>query len=89
MWFKNISLAIKFNSKSDIIKEETVTRKFALHSVVAKLNIDKGVKLSHKNLTVKRPGTGDFHSNKINNLIGKIAKKNIKSNTQIKKDHVK
>ena len=87
--FKNISLAIKFNSKSDIIKEETVTRKFALHSVVAKSNIDKGVKLSHKNLTVKRPGTGDFHSNKINNLIGKIAKKNIKSNTQIKKNHVK
>ena len=86
--FNNISLAIKFNSKSDIIKEETVTRKFALHSVVAKSNILKGVKLSHKNLTVKRPGTGDFHSNKINYLIGKTAKKNIKSNTQIKKHHV-
>ena len=65
------------------------SRKFALHSVVSKMKIKKGEKLNYKNLTVKRPGTGDYNSNQIYGLIGKIAKKEIKQNTQIKKTHVK
>ena len=70
------------------LKEEQVTRKFAYHSVVAKADIKKGEKLSLKNLCYKRPGTGAFHANKIFHLIGKRSKKNIKANTQIKKNHV-
>lgn len=68
--------------------EEQVTRRFAYHSVVAKEDINKGEKFSLKNLCYKRPGTGAFHVNKIFNLIGKRSKKNIKANTQIKKNHV-
>ena len=68
--------------------EEHVTRRFAYHSVVAKKNIKKGEKLSLKNLCYKRPGTGYFNANKIFNLIGKISKKNIKANTQIKENDV-
>ena len=87
--FKKISSAIKFNVKNDLIKEESVTRKFALHSVVSKMKIKKGEKLNYKNLTIKRPGTGNYKSNQIYGLIGKIAKKEIKQNTQIKKIDVK
>ncbi|WP_440652086.1 N-acetylneuraminate synthase family protein [Candidatus Pelagibacter sp. HIMB1542] len=70
------------------LKEEQVTRKFAYHSVVAKIDIKKDEILSLKNLCYKRPGTGDFHANKIFDLIGKRSKKNIKANTQIKKNYV-
>ena len=78
-----------FGSKKEIIQAENVTRRFAFHSVVSKKNISKGEKLSWKNLTTKRPGTGDFPSYKIYNLFGKKTKKAIKKNYLIKKHHIK
>lgn len=78
-----------FDSKKEIIKQEDVTRKFAFHSVVSKKNIKKGEIFSWKNLTTKRPGTGDFASYKIYNLFGKKAKKDIKKNYLIKKNYIK
>ena len=70
------------------VKEEQVTRNFAFASVVATKNIKKGEKLTYKNIWVKRPGNGDFEAREIAKLIGKIAKKNINNNFQIKKNDI-
>ena len=78
-----------FNSDKETIDKEDTTRKFAFHSVVSKKNINKNEVLSWKNLTTKRPGTGDFPSYKIYSLIGRKAKKYIKKNHLIKKKHIK
>jgi N-acetylneuraminate synthase len=51
-------------------------------------NILKGEKLDHKNIWVKRPGTGFFLAKDYEKLIGKIAKNNICTNTQIKRSDV-
>ena len=77
------------SSKDDIIKEEEITRRFAFHSVVSKKDILKNHRLSLKNLTTKRPGTGDFPASEIRKLFGKIAKKKKKKNRLIKKDDIK
>ena len=71
------------NSTQDIIIEENITRRFAFHSVVSKENIFKNEKLNSKNLTTKRPGTGDYPARKIYTLFGKVAKKSIKKNTLV------
>ena len=76
-----------FYPKKYLIEEE-ITRKFAFHSVVAKIEIKKGEVLDLNNLCYKRPGTGDFNVNQISKLINKKSKKKIKANTQIKKKHV-
>ena len=78
-----------FSSNKETIDKEDVTRKFAFHSVVSKKNINKNEVLSWKNLTTKRPGTGDFLSYKIYSLIGRKAKKYIKKNHLIKKKYIK
>jgi len=67
---------------------EKVTKKFAFHSVVTKNKIKKGEKFNYKNLTTKRPGTGDFHANEIVKLIGKKARTNISENILLKRKHV-
>lgn len=67
---------------------EKVTKRFAFHSVVTKKKIKKGEFFSYDNLTTKRPGTGDFHANKIIKLIGKRAKIDIDNNILLKKKHV-
>ena len=77
------------DSQKDIINEEDITRKFAFHSVVSNSNIFKGERFSKKNLTTKRPGTGDFPASKIYSLFGKISKRNIKKNRLIRKYDVK
>ena len=41
-----------------------------------------------KNIWIKRPGTGYFKSKDFYKLIGKTAKRDIKSNVQLKKVHV-
>jgi len=78
-----------FSSDKEIISKEEVTRKFAFHSVVSKKEINKNDVLGWKNLTTKRPGTGDFPSYKIYSLIGKKAKQYIKKNCLIKKKYIK
>ncbi len=72
----------------NLLKEEQVTRNFAYASVVSIKNIEKGEKLSSKNIWVKRPGTGYFKANDYQKLLGKIAKKKIKENFQLKKKDV-
>jgi len=77
-----------FKKYNPILKSENVTRRFAFHSVVSKNKIKAGSKLSMKNLTTKRPATGDFHANSIYSLIGKKTLRDIGSNSQIKKKDI-
>ena len=71
------------------VREEKDTMKFAFASIVAIKNIKSGTKLSKNNIWVKRPGTGDFLAKDYKKILGKKALKNIKINTQIKKEHIK
>jgi len=80
---KNIDSLVYMPKKYN--KEESVTKNFAFHSVVAKKNIYPGEILSFDNLTTKRPGTGAFKANDIYKLLNKKNKKMIKKNFQIKK----
>lgn len=71
------------------VKEEFSTMKFAFASVVSIKKITKGQKLTSKNIWVKRPGNGEFLAKDLKKLFGKIAKRDIKLNTQIKLKDVK
>lgn len=73
-------------NKNNLIKQEDVTRKFAFASVVSTRKILKGEKFSEKNLWVMRPGTGDYKSDELRKIFGKIAKRNIRKKVQIKKN---
>ncbi len=85
----SIKIHEAFRSNKEIISEEDKSRRFAFHSVVSKKDINKNEVLSWKNLTTKRPGTGDFPSYKIYSLIGRKTKKYIKKNHLIKKEYIK
>lgn len=74
--------------KKEAAKEEQVTIDFAYASVVTIAPIKAGEKLTHDNLWVKRPGTGDFLADDYENLIGSIAKVDIATDIQLKKTHV-
>jgi N-acetylneuraminate synthase len=69
------------------LKEETKTSAFAFQSVVATKNIFKTDKLSLNNISLRRPGNGDYRVKDFMKIVGKKVKKNIKKNTQIKKTH--
>lgn len=74
--------------KKEAAKEEQVTIDFAYASVVTIAPIKAGDKLTHDNLWVKRPGTGDFLADDYESLLGKIAKVDIPSDVQLKRSHV-
>lgn len=66
-----------------IYGEELIVQKWARHSIVAIENIKKNEKLSKKNVSVKRPGSG-IPATMLNSLLGKKTKRSIKKNTFIK-----
>jgi len=70
------------------LPEEKKTIHFAFSSVVATRFIKAGEKLTKNNIFLKRPNNGYFRPNDYKGLIGKIAKKNISFNTQLKKSDV-
>ena len=70
--------------KKEAAKEEQVTIDFAFATVVAIKDIREGEKLSMENVWVKRPGTGEIHAEHFNSLLGKVVKKSIKKDTQLK-----
>lgn len=76
------------NGNKEILKEEKKVAKFAFASVVSTKFIGKGQKLNINNIWVKRPGTGHFTAKDYPKLLGKITKKNIQINTQIKKNDI-
>ena len=75
-------------SNKKISKMEKKTANFAFSSVVSLRNIQKGEKLSKKNIWVKRPGLGHFLARDFKKLLGKKTKKFIKKNYFIKKNDV-
>jgi len=60
-------------------------QKAARKSIVAKINIRKGVVITRGMLAIKRPGTG-LAPKYINQIVGKIARKDIRRETLISWD---
>ncbi len=71
--------------KSNIfpVKSEIKMRNLARKSIVASEDIDKGDKISSKNVCFKRPGNG-LEPIKLEKIIGKKTKILIRKNNQIK-----
>ncbi len=74
--------------KKEAAKEEQVTINFAFATCVSLQEIKKGEIFSHKNLWVKRPGTGEILAKDYQNLLGKIARCDIPKDTHIKWDMI-
>jgi len=70
--------------KKKALKEETKTINFAFASIAATKDIKKGEKLSVNNIFTLRPATGFFKVKDYYKLLGKIAKKDINKNYQLK-----
>ena len=67
---------------------EKRNKKVARKSIVAKIDIPKGVKITKQMLTIKRPGTG-IKPKHLEKIIGKIAKKDFKEDDLIKFKNLK
>ena len=77
-----------FGNTKKIHNNEKQIREWATRSIVTIKDINKGQKLTLKNLWTKRPGTG-IPSYKLKFVLGKIAKKNLKKNQILKKKDFK
>ena len=80
---KLIQKIIKNKKGRPLLDGEKISRKNARRSIVTFGEIKKGEILSKKNLIMKRPGTG-ISPIKIEKVLGKIAKKNMKDDYIIK-----
>ncbi len=63
--------------------EEETTIAFAHASVVTIKAIQEGEKFTMQNIWVKRPGTGELPAAELENVLGKVAARNIKLNEQL------
>ncbi len=70
--------------EKNILPEEEGIIKFAYACVVSIKDINRGEKLSEKNIWVKRPGTGEIKAIEYDKIIGKHASKDIKKDVQLK-----
>ncbi len=66
-------------------KSELVIAEMARKAVIAEKNILKGEKITADKLTIKRPAKGGLHPKEYWKIIGKTAKRDIKTDTQLKK----
>ena len=71
--------------KKKPLRQEAKTIAFASPSVASNDFLKKGDILSNKNISLKRPGGGDFGINDLFSLYGRKVLKEIPKNTQIKK----
>jgi N-acetylneuraminate synthase len=74
--------------KKEAAKEEQVTIDFAFATVVTIKDIKKGEIFTTENLWVKRPGTGKIKAEFFNNILGKVASKDISCDTHISEDEI-
>ena len=74
--------------KKTVLKCEIENREKLRKSLVARLDILKGTKVTKDFLTSKRPGTG-IPPSEIDKIIGKVAQKNITKNSILKRDMFK
>ena len=65
-------------------EEEQVTMDFAFATVCSIQDIRKGEKLSRENIWVKRPGTGEISAEQYEELLGKVARRNIQAGLHLK-----
>lgn len=70
--------------KKGPVNEEKDVINFAFSSVVTIKKIKKGDKLTKDNIWVKRPGTGPLFAKDFNNIINKIANKDIDTDVHLK-----
>ena len=70
--------------KKNIIPEEKITSDFAFATVVSIKLIKKGEILSSENIWGKRPGTGEIKAKMYDDLIGKKATREIKTDKHLK-----
>ena len=78
---KAVKLALGDTKK--IFRKEKPVLKFARESVVSIKNIEKDEKFSEKNISTKRPNTGEIPAKKFYQIIGKKAKHIILKNKQL------
>ena len=83
---KAVKLALG-NSKRILAKEKPIL-KFARESIVSLKKISKGEKFSEKNISTKRPATGDIPAKDYYKIIGRSAKRNISDNIQLSQNDV-
>ena len=83
---KAVKLALG-DSKKILVKEKPIL-KFARESVVSLKKISKGEKFSEKNISTKRPATGDIPAKDYYKIIGRSAKRNISDNIQLSQNDV-
>jgi sialic acid synthase SpsE len=76
------------NGSKSILKEEQPTIDFAYSCVVSIKPIQQGEKFSKENIWVKRPGNGEILAQNYEEILGKLAIKNISNNVQISKSDV-
>ena len=88
-WVKTIQESFLMLGKSKLfpVKSEIKMRNLARKSIVASENIEKGDKISVKNVCFKRPGTG-LEPVKLEKIIGKKTKILIRKNNLIKMNHL-
>jgi len=67
-------------------KNELIIAEMTRKSVISADAINKGNIITKKMLTIKRPAKGGLHPREYWNILGKKAKKDIKVDTQLKKD---
>ncbi|OGL65154.1 polyhydroxyalkanoate biosynthesis repressor PhaR [Candidatus Uhrbacteria bacterium RIFCSPLOWO2_01_FULL_47_24] len=72
----------------EILKEEQPTIDFAYACVVSIQDIKKGGQFTKENIWVKRPGTGEIKAADYYNVVGKVAARDIRKDTQITWDDV-
>jgi len=70
------------------VEEEQPVIDFAYASVVSIIDIKKGERFSRKNIWVKRPGSGPLYAKDYENILGKIAAKDINKDFHIKPDDI-
>lgn len=70
-------IALMRGGKKEAAKEEQVTIDFAFATVVTIKPIKKGERFTKENLWVKRPGTGKIRAEFYNEIIGKVASRDI------------
>lgn len=79
--------ALKGSAEKRIFDCEKETREYDKRSIVSKIDIPAGAKITAEMITYKRPGTGIWPKNK-DRIIGSIAKRTIKADTIFQWDDI-
>ncbi|MDZ7587258.1 MAG: N-acetylneuraminate synthase family protein [Patescibacteria group bacterium] len=65
------------------LPNELVIAQMTRKAVIAKSNIPAGTKITEEMLTIKRPAKSGLHPRELENIIGRMAKKDIQADTQV------